>query len=117
VRGELQDVNYSEFNYSTARGIFFDGREAYIVEVYDGGTTDELGVKLYTEDEEMADTVLNQPSIHGIGINETLSMLDREAELPETDEEVEAFARYILQGETEKGLEYEGPRNPEDIEY
>jgi hypothetical protein len=76
-----------------------------------------LGVKLYNEDVEMGDTVFNQPGIHGTGVNESLSILDREAELPETDEEIEAFARYILQGGTEEGLEYEGPRDPQDIDY
>ncbi|PSH00722.1 MAG: hypothetical protein BRC30_02050 [Nanohaloarchaea archaeon SW_7_46_7] len=115
MRGELHKVYHGE--YSTARGFFFDGEEAYIVEVYEGGNTEELGVKLYTEDEEIADIAVNQPSIHGTGINESLSILDRKAELPETDSEIEAFGRYILQGETHKGLEYTGPRDLDDIEY
>lgn len=103
--------------YSTARGFFFDGSEAYVVEVYEGGKTNDLGVKLYSEEDNFADTVLNQPSLHGSGVNESLSILDREAELPETDEELEAFARYMLQEEPEESLEYSGPRELDEISF
>lgn len=116
MRGELRDTTHNDFMYSTARGFFFDGTEAYVVEVYEGGKTDELGVKLYGEDEEFADTVLNQPGLHGSGLKESLSLLDEDAELPETDKEIEAFARYILQGEVKKGLEYSGPHELDEIE-
>lgn len=117
MRGDLRDITRNEFMYSAARGFFFNGSEAYVIEVYDGGKNDELGVKLYSEKDNFGGTILNQPSIHGSGVNESLSMLDKKAELPETDEELEAFARYILQEETTQGLEYSGPRDLEDLEF
>ena len=117
MRGDLQDTRYNEFGYSTARGFFFDGSNAYIVEVFDGGKTDNLGAKVYNETEESVDTVYNQPSIHGEGINESLSMTSEKAEIPETDKELEAYARYVLQDNTGTGLEYRGSRHPEDISY
>lgn len=116
VRGDLRDITHNEFMYSAARGFFFDGSEAYVVEVYDGGKTEELGVKVYKEDDEFIATVLNQPSLHGSGMNESLSILDGEARLPETDKELEAFARYALQ-QTEDDLEYNGPRKLDELEY
>lgn len=117
MRGDLQDLNYSEFNYSTAKGFFFDNNNAYVVEVYDGGETLNLGIKVYNETEELVDTVYNQPSLHGEGLNESLSIKSRRAKLPETDKELEAYARYVLQENPGTGLEYEGPRDPKDIDY
>jgi hypothetical protein len=117
VRGELRDVVHNAFNCSVARGVFFDGDEAYVVEVYDGGKTDELGVKLYGGEEELTGLVYNKPEFHGSGVNETLSMTDEEAELPEKDREIEALARYVLQEGPEHGIEYTGPRELEDLNY
>lgn len=102
---------------STARGLFFAGNDAYVVEVYDGGRGDELGIKLFGEDEEITDMVYNQPDLHGQGVNESLSMKSQKADLPETDEEIEAFARYALQDKVDGGIRYTGPRHPEDISY
>lgn len=95
---------------STARGLFFDGSEAYVVEVYDSGRDESLGIKLFGEEEEITDVAYNQPDLHGEGVNESLSMKSRKAELPETDDEIEAFARYALQDKPEESLGYEGPR-------
>lgn len=116
MRGDLRDIDYNEFNYSTAKGFFFDDDTAYVVEVYDGVETDNLGIKVYNENEEFVGTVYNQPSIHGTGLNESLSMKSQRAQLPETDEELEAYARYILQGGTEEGLEYSGPRDLDELD-
>jgi len=117
VRGDLQNLSYNEFNYSTAKGFFFDGNEAYVVEVYDGGRTDKLGVKVFNENKEFVDTVYNQPSIHSAGLNESLSMNSEKAQLPETDKELEAYARYVLQDNPGTVLEYTGPRELDDLSF
>lgn len=115
MRGELRNVVYNVFNCSIARGLFFDGNDAYVVEVYDSGKTDEIGVKLYGSESEFVDLVYNMPEINGVGMNESLSMTDEEADLPESGEEIEALARYVLQEGPDQGLEYTGPLELEDI--
>lgn len=117
VRGDLRDVERNIFNYSVATGMFFTDNEAYVVEIYEGGKTDEFGVVLTGSEDTIADTVYNQPSMNGVGMNESLSMTSEEAKLPETDEELEAFARYALQDYKESGLKYEGPRELEELNY
>ncbi len=42
-------------------------------------------------------------------------MTSEKAELPETDEELEAFARYVLQEGADEGLQYSGPRGPDEL--
>lgn len=117
VRGELKDVVHKAFSTSIATGFFFDGNEAYVVEVYDSGKADELAVKLYGREEELTDLVYNQPEFSGAGVNESLAMTDEVAELPENDEELEALAQYVLQEGPEEGLEYTGPRELEDLNF
>ena len=116
MRGEFSTIERM-YESSTARGLFFDGNDAYVVEVYDNGRDDSLGIKLFGDDEEITDVAYNQPSLNGNGINESLSMKSRRAELPETDDEIEAFARYALQDQPEESLEYEGSRELEGLNY
>lgn len=118
MRGEFDSIEHDVFEYSTARGLFFDDGEAYVIEVYEGVSSDELGVKLFGKgSEDLVDTVYGQPELNGAGVNESLSMSSKEAQLPESDEEIEAFARYILQDYDGQGLEYTGPRELEDLNY
>lgn len=115
MRGEFQEINYNEFNYSTARGLFFDGNDVYALEVYDGGRTPELGIKLYGNEEEYTAIVDNHPRLHGAGIEESLSLSSQQARLPETDEEIEAYARYAMSpGDS---FDYKGPRELDDLNY
>ncbi len=46
VRGDLRDVERNIFNYSVATGMFFTDDEAYVVEIYESGKTDEFSVVL-----------------------------------------------------------------------
>lgn len=117
MRGELEEVERNLMNYSMARGLFFDDRDAYVVQVQTGGRTDEVGVVLTGAEETIAETVYNQPELHGTGVNESLSMSDQQARLPEDGEDIEAYARYVLQGEVDEGLEYEGSRDLEEIDF
>lgn len=118
MRAEFKTAEKDLHGYSMARGLFFDDDEAYVIEVYGGGRSDEFGIQLYDEDGEEKDfgMVYNQPTLNGVGINQSLSMSSEEASLPTTDEEMEAFARYALHDGVE-GLDYEGPKDLENVEF
>jgi hypothetical protein len=117
VRGDLRDVERNIFNYSVATGMFFTDDEAYVVEIYESGKTDEFSVVLTGSQETLGDEVYNQPTLNGSGVNESLSMTSEKAELPDTDEELEAFARYVLQEGPDEGLQYSGPRGPDELDF
>lgn len=119
MRAEFKTAEKDLHGYSMARGLFFDDDEAYVVEVYGGGRSDEFGIKLFDTDgeEREFDIVYNQPKLDGVGVGQSLSMTSEEASLPTDDESIEAFARYALQEEVEEDLRYSGPRGLEDLEY
>lgn len=119
MRAEFKTAEKDLHGYSMSRGIFFGGGEAYVVEVYGGAKNDEFGIKLFDTDggESEFEVVYNQPKLNGMGVNQSLSMSSENASLPTDDESIEAFARYALQEEVEGVLDYEGPRDLEDIEF
>lgn len=76
--------------------------------MYEGGTTDGLAAKLFGDDGNITGVLRGQPKVRG----GSLFVSSQEPALPETGEEVEAFARYLLQL-VDDDLRYTGPRDVE----
>lgn len=115
MRGEFKGINYADsFDYDISTGLFFDGNDVYLLEAYEGGSEDSIAVKLSNSSESYTAVVLNNPGLHGKGANESLSLSSEEAQLPDTDEAIEAYARYALQ-EDDQDFNYEGPRELDEI--
>lgn len=117
MRGEFKDINYGgALSYDISRGLFFDDNDVYLVEAFSGNATDFISVKLSNSSGTYTAKLENQPKLHGVGIQEALSLSSESPELPETDEGIEAYARYVLQSEEDLGaFEYDGTRDLEDI--
>lgn len=107
MNADLQGKRYlPRAGYAVSTGVFFDGRDAYRVDVIGNGS-DSLEVDLRNEDREIEVRVSGQVGLNGAGIDESLSVSTGEPGLPETDEELEAYARYAL--EHGEDFDYDGP--------
>jgi len=118
MRGEFKEISYGTgLTYDLSRGLFFDGNDVYLLEAYDASKSDGISIRLSNSSESYTGSIENQPKLHGTGVDESLSVSSEEAELPDTDEGIEAYARYVLQDEEENetSFSYEGPRDLDDI--
>jgi hypothetical protein len=112
VSGEFHgQKDLPQYGYSFANGIYMDLQEAYSVHVKDSGQLPIEVTVQSTGGEEYYTQVFNQPVITGAGINESLALSDEKASLPETVEDIEAYARYTINhSDAEEGLiHYDGP--------
>jgi len=89
--------------YTTAEGVFFNGSEKYLLEAFkEHGETGSIAAKLHGKERTVTQVLRCQPRI----IDGCLCVSSMNPELPESSEQVKAFAVYLLQLPDEEQLRY-----------
>ena len=109
MRCRINDLVDSDDQYRTVKGTIVDDGEQMMLEVYDDTEEPHLAMKLFRDGANKTGIIAGQPQIRRTVSSYGLSISSRQPELPTTDTELEAFARYILQAPTED-LTYTGPK-------